>query len=140
MRIRNSIPNSPISLSLSSSSSITTNSLASSTDSSSSAPIPYPSIPSRCRGLDLLVKAIHQVTAGSAVGFPYIQKRVIRRRRRAVCFDKLCIMIADPKSSLLGRDRRKRRRAIASLPSKYQDSVLQSWRPKSRRSVKVLDC
>ncbi|KAL9142581.1 hypothetical protein ABFS82_14G179200 [Erythranthe guttata] len=37
----------------------------------------------RCHGLNLLVKAIHQVTAGSAVGVPYIQRRVtIRRRRR----------------------------------------------------------
>ncbi|KAL3632753.1 hypothetical protein CASFOL_025737 [Castilleja foliolosa] len=42
----------------------------------------------RCHGLDLLVKAIHQVTAGSVVGVPYIQRRVtIRRRRRRGCLE-----------------------------------------------------
>ncbi|GFP79150.1 hypothetical protein PHJA_000058500 [Phtheirospermum japonicum] len=42
----------------------------------------------RCQGLDLLVKAIHQVTAGSVVGVPYIQRRVtIRRRRRRRCME-----------------------------------------------------
>nr|GMD03808.1 uncharacterized protein LOC109182327 [Ipomoea batatas] len=139
MRIRKSVPNSPSSSF--SSSSLTTNSLASSTDSSSSAPFHFPSSsssPARCRGLDLLVKAIHQVTVGSAVGFPYIQKRVVRRRRRALCFDKLSITqvkIGKPTSSALGKESQRRRRSMA-VPSKYQDSVLQSWRPKTARSVK----
>ncbi|EPS67910.1 hypothetical protein M569_06867, partial [Genlisea aurea] len=30
----------------------------------------------RCRGLDLLVRAIYQVTTGSVIGVPYIQRRV----------------------------------------------------------------
>ncbi|CAA0816759.1 Unknown protein [Striga hermonthica] len=71
------------------SSSITAaHSLSSSQSSSDSSPArPFTaaggSSTHRCRGLDLLVKAIHQVDAGSAVGVPYIQRRVtIRRRRR----------------------------------------------------------
>uniref|UniRef100_A0A7C8YYD6 Uncharacterized protein n=1 Tax=Opuntia streptacantha TaxID=393608 RepID=A0A7C8YYD6_OPUST len=44
----------------------------------------------RCQGLDLLVKAVYHV-AGSVVGVPYIQKRVIRRRKRAVRFSNLVI-------------------------------------------------
>ncbi|CAA2983261.1 Hypothetical predicted protein [Olea europaea subsp. europaea] len=72
-----------------SSSSITMNSSVSSQDSSSSCPFSSTSIVTRrCHGLDLLVKAIHQVTAGSVVGYPYIQRRVtIRRRRRELKFD-----------------------------------------------------
>ncbi|XP_075474103.1 uncharacterized protein LOC142505140 [Primulina tabacum] len=68
----------------SSSSSVTaTHSLASSQDSSNSSPFSLITASSRCPGLDLLVKAIHQITAGSVVGVPYIQRRVtIRRRRR----------------------------------------------------------
>ncbi|CAI9097363.1 OLC1v1033765C1 [Oldenlandia corymbosa var. corymbosa] len=85
----------PSSSSASSSSSITVNSLlASSIDSSSSssADPPYLSSTSatsekRCQGLDLLVKAIHLVTAGSVVGVPYIQRRVVQRRRRALKFN-----------------------------------------------------
>ncbi|CAI9770421.1 unnamed protein product [Fraxinus pennsylvanica] len=70
-------------------SSITINSSVSSQDSSSSCPFPSTSMATRrCHGLDLLVKAIHQVTAGSVVGYPYIQRRVmIRRRRRELKFD-----------------------------------------------------
>ncbi|XP_047939731.1 uncharacterized protein LOC125187225 isoform X2 [Salvia hispanica] len=80
MRDRKAAPD--CSVSSSSSSSITAaHSFASSQDSSNSCQS-HPVLP-RCRGLDLLVKAIHQVDAGSVVGVPYIQRRVsIRRRRR----------------------------------------------------------
>ncbi|KAL1558860.1 hypothetical protein AAHA92_09273 [Salvia divinorum] len=87
MRMRDRKPALDCSVSSSSSSSITAaHSFASSQGSSSSCqfhPPPTAALP-RCRGLDLLVKAIHQVDAGSVVGVPYIQRRVsIRRRRRS---------------------------------------------------------
>ncbi|KAL8028763.1 hypothetical protein ABFX02_14G181900 [Erythranthe guttata] len=78
-------PPPPSSSSSSYSSSITAaHSLVSSEDSSNFCQFSLLSTSShRCHGLNLLVKAIHQVTAGSAVGVPYIQRRVtIRRRRR----------------------------------------------------------
>ncbi|KAL6995953.1 hypothetical protein U1Q18_006091 [Sarracenia purpurea var. burkii] len=43
------------------------------------------------RSVDLLIKAIHHVPAGSAVGIPYIQRRVIGGRRRAQRFNRLII-------------------------------------------------
>ncbi|GAA0185823.1 hypothetical protein LIER_33111 [Lithospermum erythrorhizon] len=72
----NSVPSSPYSS--------TTTSLASSSIDSSSSSIPSTSSTSspKCAGLDLLVKAIYQVTFGSVIGVPYIQKRVIRRRSK----------------------------------------------------------
>ncbi|GER33668.1 FAD/NAD(P)-binding oxidoreductase family protein [Striga asiatica] len=63
------------------SSSITAANFSSSSQSSSDFTPAHPftvaggSSAHRCRGFDLLVKAIHQVDAGSAVGVPYIQRR-----------------------------------------------------------------
>ncbi|OIT07496.1 hypothetical protein A4A49_15412 [Nicotiana attenuata] len=144
MRIRKPTPNSsssPSSSSLSSSSSsssysfssLTNNSLASSTDSSSSAPSTSTCTTTRCQGLDLLVKAIHLVTAGSVVGVPYIQKRVItRRRRRIFSFDSLFIAEIKCKGSELPK-RQQRKQRLKSVPTKYQDSVLiQSSKPKPK--------
>ncbi|KAF3666995.1 hypothetical protein CQW23_19917 [Capsicum baccatum] len=147
MRIRKPIPNSPSSSSSSSSSSslftfssLTDNSLASSIDSSSStSSSTSSSITHRCQGLDLLVKAIHQVTDGSIVGVPYIQKRVItRRRRRVLSFESFFL-----KDGLLNK--RQQRKRLKTVPTKYQDSeLIQSlkMKPKSRRlqrSVKICE-
>ncbi|KAA8544891.1 hypothetical protein F0562_019714 [Nyssa sinensis] len=117
----------------------TTHSIASSIDSSSSARSHSSTSPTRCEGLDLLVKAIHHVSAGSVVGVPYIQRKVIRRRRRALRFNKLVITELFkreeeeedreneglPESNSMS----KRQRRVMALPSKYQDSVLQPWKP-----------
>ncbi|KAL3632222.1 hypothetical protein CASFOL_025206 [Castilleja foliolosa] len=105
MRIRGRKPSSVEDCSLSSSSSPSSSS-SSSYHSSITAPhslassekpsnyCPSPSLMAmmgsshRCHGLDLLVKAIHQVTEGSVVGVPYIQRRItIRRRRRRRCLE-----------------------------------------------------
>ncbi|GMH11307.1 hypothetical protein Nepgr_013148 [Nepenthes gracilis] len=122
-------------------STICTHSLAASSNSSSF----YPS-QSRCEGLDLLVKAAYYVS-GSAVGVPYFQKRVIRRRKRALKFSNLIFSNCsrDKKESHDKKERgreseinddseqMKQRRAMA-LPSKYQDSVLlYPWKPRSHR-------
>ncbi|KAK4427673.1 hypothetical protein Salat_1536300 [Sesamum alatum] len=133
----------------SSSSSITAahSSLASSQDSSNSHPFSLLATTAhRCHGLDLLVKAIHQVTAGSVIGVPYIQRRVQirrRRRRRALEFDS-CIF-AELFEQKKGQQNEKklngikkkqkgknstakgRQRRVMGLPSKLQDSVLQPW-------------
>ncbi|CAK9157257.1 unnamed protein product [Ilex paraguariensis] len=150
-------PPPPLSSSPSSSSCslITTHSFASSTDSTSSVPsncTSFPSIAStRCEGLDLLVKAIHHVASGSVVGVPYIQKRVIRRRRRALRFTKLNItqIFLEKKEPEVGKkevqvqakSKQKRQRRAMALPSKYHDSVLQPWKQVSRRqrSIKIPD-
>ncbi|CAA3028078.1 Hypothetical predicted protein [Olea europaea subsp. europaea] len=129
----------------SSSSSITINSSVSSQDSSNSCPFSSTLIPtSRCHGLDLLVKAIHQVTAGSVVGYPYIQRRVmIRRRRRELKLDgfTICELLKEEreqnekkKMSKKGKSVMKRNKGMMGLPSKYHDSLLQPWKPKSRRN------
>ncbi|KAL0422023.1 UNVERIFIED_CONTAM: protein WVD2-like 2 [Sesamum latifolium] len=121
--------------------------LASSQDSSNSYPFSLLATTAhRCHGLDLLVKAIHQVTAGSVIGVPYIQRRVKirrRRRRRALQFDS-CIF-AELFEQKKGQQNEKklnsikkkqkgknsvakgRQRRVMGLPSKLQDSVLQPW-------------
>lgn len=117
-------------------SSITTHSLiASSIDSS---PFQSPS-PSRCFGLNLLVKAIHQVTAGSVVGVPYIQRRIVIRRRRPLQFNNLILTTTEllsksgstsmPKSKSKSKAKRQRR-VNMTMPSKYRDSILQPLTPK----------
>ncbi|GAB4855386.1 hypothetical protein Ancab_024009 [Ancistrocladus abbreviatus] len=138
-------------------STISSHSLASSSNSTSSYFLNSShAFPSRCEGLDLLVKAVYYV-AGSAVGVPYIQRRVIRRRKRALCFSNLIVTVkdgeqADPPQeqeeeegeklkreneiddyvNLEQQKKRQRRRAMA-LPSKYQDSVvLHPWKPRYR--------
>ncbi|KAJ0841641.1 hypothetical protein HanPSC8_Chr14g0632741 [Helianthus annuus] len=128
-----SSPNSP------SHSSITLHSLlASSTDSSSSYPSSSSSSPSRCFGLNLLVKAIHQVTAGSVVGVPYIQRRILTRRRRPTHFNNLIITTQSkpkPKSKSKSKSKvesRRQRRVNVTMPSKFRDSVLQPLTPKRR--------
>ncbi|KAI3816895.1 hypothetical protein L1987_10680 [Smallanthus sonchifolius] len=127
---------------------ITTHSLLSSSiDSSSSF---QSSSPTRCLGLNLLVKAIHQVTAGSVVGVPYIQKRIITRRRRPLQFNNLILATTQLLSKSESRSRsrskpkskaRRQRRVNMTMPSKYRDSVLQPLTPKRRSerspSVKV---
>ncbi|KAI3520291.1 hypothetical protein L1887_09620 [Cichorium endivia] len=140
-----STPNSP------SHSSITVHSLvASSTDSSSSFQSSFPSSsPSRCFGLNLLVKAIHQVTAGSVVGVPYIQRRILTRRRRPIQFNNLILTTTDllsksgSKSISKSKPKAKRQRRVnMTMPSKYRDSVLQPLTPKRRSerssSVKII--
>lgn len=62
---------------------------SSSTDSSSSYYPTSSNLATKCQGLNLLVKAIHLVTAGSVVGVPYIQRRIVRRRRRISEIDRL---------------------------------------------------
>ncbi|KAL7612373.1 hypothetical protein Lser_V15G08356 [Lactuca serriola] len=130
-----SSPNSP------SHSSITVHShVASSTDSSSSFQSSFPSSsPSRCFGLNLLVKAIHQVTAGSVVGVPYIQRRILTRRRRPIQFNNLILTTTDllsksrSKSISKSKPKAKRQRRVnMTMPSKYRDSVLQPLTPKRR--------
>uniref|UniRef100_A0A5B7BWE3 Uncharacterized protein n=1 Tax=Davidia involucrata TaxID=16924 RepID=A0A5B7BWE3_DAVIN len=155
MRIRKFSMNSVSAVSATTSfhSSITTHSIASSTDSSSSAPSDSSPSPTRCEGLDLLVKAIHHVSAGSVVGVPYIQRRVIRRRRRALRFNKLVITELFKQEDEEEEDERenegepesnsmsKRQRRVMALPTKYHDSVLQPWKPctRRRRSIKIRD-
>ncbi|CAN4108576.1 unnamed protein product [Withania somnifera] len=161
MRIRKHIPNSPSSSSSSSSSSslftfssLTNNSLASSIDSSSSTSTSS-SFTSRCQGLNLLVKAIHQVTAGSVVGVPYIQKRVItrRRRRRFLSFESFIISECLQKQDDDGVEckngslpKRQQRKRLKTVPNKYQDSavVVQSSKTKLKsqriqRSAKICE-
>ncbi|KAL3537804.1 hypothetical protein ACH5RR_001170 [Cinchona calisaya] len=134
-----------------SSSSITTNSLASSTDSSSTTPsnfYPFSSTlnaSKRCQGLDLLVKAIHLVTAGSVVGVPYIQRRVVRRRRASLKFNGLILSRFDlineqseqeqMKKQIQSKTRSvsKRQSRAMAFPSESENSVVQSWSPKIRR-------
>ncbi|KAK2965070.1 hypothetical protein RJ639_029525 [Escallonia herrerae] len=141
-------PPSPAASSSSSShSSITTHSFASSTDSSlsvapsSSHYLSPSSSPTRCQGLNLLVKAIHHVTAGSVVGVPYIQRRVIRRRRAAMRFNNLIIteVFREQRGGGGKETKTKREKRAMALPSKYQDSVLQPWKTRSRRhrSMKI---
>ncbi|KAI3448712.1 hypothetical protein Pfo_005377, partial [Paulownia fortunei] len=131
------------------SSSITAaHSLASSQDSSNSCPFSlFETASPRCHGLDLLVKAIHQVTAGSVVGVPYIQRRVtIRRRRRsralefdAFVFDELFKRKRERIAKKVNNNcnnknnskKTKQGKNLVGLPSSIQDSVLKPWRRRS---------
>ena len=129
-----------------SNSSITTHSLLTSSIDSSS---PFQSSsPSRCFGLNMLVKAIHQVTAGSVVGVPYFQRRILTRRRRPLQFDNLILTTTQLLSKSGSRSNSKsksiakrQRRVNVTMPSKYRDSVLQPLTPKLRpvrsSSVKI---
>lgn len=100
----------------------------------------------RCEGLDLLVMAVHYL-AGSIVGVPFAQKRVVRRRKRAVKFNNLIISGVfcgkedekreckeDPNFGFDSKPTREKR--VMALPSKYRDSVLQPWKRRNRnRSI-----
>ncbi|KAL4575351.1 hypothetical protein LXL04_022193 [Taraxacum kok-saghyz] len=117
-------------------SSISTHSLLASSIDSSSFQTPSHS---RCFGLNLLVKAIHQVTAGSVVGVPYIQRRIVIRRRRPLQFTNLILTTTEllSKSGSGSRSKAKpkakrQRRVNVTMPSKYRDSVLQPLTPKRR--------
>ncbi|KAL7126316.1 hypothetical protein ABFS83_14G178100 [Erythranthe nasuta] len=140
-------PSSSSSSSSNSSSITAAHSLASSQDSSShSSPfsiLATAAATHRCHGLDLLVKAIHQVTAGSVVGVPYIQRRVtIRRRRRTrglefdpFVFDEIPQRKrAVPKVSnkfTNNNKNTKKGKNLVGVPSRIQDPV---WQPWMRRS------
>lgn len=144
-------------------STISTHSLTSSSNStSSSSPSLSLSLSSksnrRCQGLDLLVKAVYYV-AGSVVGVPYIQRRVIRRRKPALRFANLVInnnsehvdldvdeQVIDCSSSKpipmpKPKNKQKRRSKGAgagAIPLKYHDSLLQSWKPSDRSRRKTI--
>ncbi|PIM98785.1 hypothetical protein CDL12_28730 [Handroanthus impetiginosus] len=140
-----SVSLSPSSSSSSDSSSITgAHSLASSQDSSNSYPFSLcASASHRCHGLDLLVKAIHQVTAGSVVGVPYIQRRVtIRRRRRQRCLEfdhflsdelprrkreKNAKKVNKIDSNNTKKMKKTKGKNLMGLPPRIQDSVLHPW-------------
>ncbi|KNA19517.1 hypothetical protein SOVF_060530 [Spinacia oleracea] len=171
MRIRRSAPSSvspspaPSSCSSSSScfsshSTISTHSPTSSSSNSattSSSATAANATVNRCHGLDLLVKAVYYV-AGSVVGVPYIQRRVIRRRKPALRFTNLVInsdqleltdlvdddRVIDCTSDLVETTNKKDisknkknkkpvKRRSKAVPLKYNDSVLQSWKPSDRR-------
>ncbi|KAK9064004.1 hypothetical protein SSX86_017876 [Deinandra increscens subsp. villosa] len=129
---------------------ITTHSLLTSSIDSSSSSFQSSSSPTRCFGLNLLVKAIHHVTAGSVVGVPYIQKRIVTRRRRPLQFNNLILATTEllsqsesrskpnlklkPKSKSKSKPKanKRQRRVHMAMPSKYRDSVLQPLVPKRR--------
>ncbi|KAL8166652.1 hypothetical protein V2J09_008151 [Rumex salicifolius] len=132
--LRSNSHSSSSSVTSSSSSSSSSSCCFSSSGSSNSAPS------ARCEGLDLLVKAIYCVASGSTVAVPYIQRRVIRRRKPAIRFSQLIITEskkrgeAESKNGEIelnfeGLRRMKTRRAKLALPSKYNDSVLHEWKP-----------
>lgn len=107
----------------------------------------------RCHGLNLLVKAIHQVTAGSVIGVPYIQRRVTIRRRRRLDLEIDPFMLdelSDRKRERSGKKvseidksegnkkkkkttmkKKKQGKNLIGLSSGIQDSILQPW---ARRS------
>lgn len=145
-------------------STISTHSLTSSSNSTSSSSSPSLSLSlssksnRRCQGLDLLVKAVYYV-AGSVVGVPYIQRRVIRRRKPALRFANLVInnnsehvdldvdeQVIDCSSSKpipmpKPKNKQKRRSKGAgagAIPLKYHDSLLQSWKPSDRSRRKTI--
>ncbi|KAL2942600.1 Keratin type I cytoskeletal 40 [Bienertia sinuspersici] len=146
----------------SSHSTISTHSLSSSSNSTSSSSSPSLSSSRRCEGLDLLVKAVYFV-GGSIVGVPYIQKRVIRRRKPALRFGNLvinsvhklqvddidvdvdddevldcCNNLIEQKQKMMIKKKKtttnnKQKKRSKAIPVKYQDSVLQSWKLSDRR-------
>ncbi|KAK1416526.1 hypothetical protein QVD17_32317 [Tagetes erecta] len=132
---------------------ITTHSLISPSSSSIDSSSSYQSSsPTRCIGLNLLVKAIHQITAGSIIGVPYIQKRIIIRRRKPLHFNNLILTtsqllsksksIQKPKSKSKSKSKLKskanrQRRVNMTMPLKYRDSVLQPLTP-NRRSERLI--
>ncbi|KAL5702049.1 hypothetical protein ACHQM5_027317 [Ranunculus cassubicifolius] len=97
----------------------------------------------RCEGLDLLVKAVVHV-AGSLLVVPFTQRRVIRRRKRALRFTTFEFIKKEQEEeeedyddkdedfevNLKGNNKRKREKG---LPLKYNDSVLQPWKKRSSR-------
>lgn len=107
-----------------------------------------------------MLKAVHHL-AGSVVGVPFVQRRVVRRRRRrasALVFNELIITqvfkkenededededeeedqvetrgkIRTNKVKAKENSNPKRQRRLMALPSKYQDSVLQPWKRQAR--------
>ncbi|CAO2837041.1 unnamed protein product [Amaranthus hypochondriacus] len=130
-------------------STISTHSLISSSNSTSSSHSSLSlSSNRRCQGLDLLVKAVYYV-AGSVVGVPYIQKRVIRRRKPALTFTNLvinsdefevhlddqdvdCNLVVQKNKIKKKGNLNKQKKRSKAIPLKYHDSVLQSLKPKDR--------
>ncbi|KAJ0545848.1 hypothetical protein HanRHA438_Chr08g0339301 [Helianthus annuus] len=92
------------------------NSFITTTPSLSTSSSPF----TRCTGLNLLVKAIHQITAGSVIGVPYFQKRIITRRRRPLHFANLILTTtsrSSPKPKPKSKGKRQRRsRVNTSMP------------------------
>lgn len=81
---------------------------------------------------------MYYVVAGSVVGVPYIQRRVIRRRKRASCYSNLIVggplnsevKLEDGGDQEMEGGKRKRRKNMSGKPWKLQDSVVyQSWKP-----------
>ncbi|KAL1531527.1 hypothetical protein AAHA92_31656 [Salvia divinorum] len=99
-------------------------------DSSNSSPHPSPH---RWHGLDLLVKAIHQVTAGSVIGVPYIQRRVTIRRRRRRGLDSAPFVfeeLPERKSSKRvcnSKEKKNKMMKKKGFTVEVKDSVLHSW-------------
>ncbi|GKC94823.1 hypothetical protein Tco_1160265 [Tanacetum coccineum] len=112
---------------------------SSSSSSSSSSPYPpttqHPPL-TRCIGLNLLVKAIHQVTNGSIIGVPYIQRRIITRRKRPIQFNNLIIATNDLLKTKKPKKAKRQRRVGPTMPAKFKDfSVFQPLTPKRRSSL-----
>ncbi|KAH6755112.1 hypothetical protein C2S53_017896 [Perilla frutescens var. hirtella] len=146
MRIRGRNPAADCSVSSSPSSSLSSSitaadSLSSSQDSSTSCRIsPSPTASPRCRGLDLLVKAIHQVNGGSIVGVPYIQRRVTIRRRRRSCMIEFDAFVLDElrqsKRGGIAKKAKKGKNPVG-VSSRVKDSVMQPSRRRSNRFVEM---
>ncbi|KAF9619120.1 hypothetical protein IFM89_005134 [Coptis chinensis] len=101
----------------------------------------------RCEGLDLLVKAAIHVTGEFFLCIPFVQRRVIRRRKRALRFDNFSRNETSKNVEEEGKKMKKKkeggemklilspmkRKRVKGLPSKYNDSVLQSWKRRTNR-------
>lgn len=100
---------------------------------------------SRCEGLDLLLKAVLHLKEPVFFGVPFTQKKVIRRRKRALRFKKTLKPKTDKdndkKLTKIKKETRievisnpEREKRLKALPSKYQDSVLQPWKRRTRQT------
>lgn len=79
------------------------------------------------------------------MGVPYIQRRVVRRRKAALKFNGLILSRfqglnegseqEETKQQMRSKTRSmsKRQSRAMEFPPKYQDSVIQPWRPRTRR-------
>ncbi|KAF5181174.1 hypothetical protein FRX31_029239 [Thalictrum thalictroides] len=151
MRIQASSITSSSSIPFSSYSSISTHAFVSSNNNLSTSQSNSLSLidnKTRCEGLDLLVKAAIHVTGEFFSCIPFVQRKVIRRRKRSSRFNSYSgdEFIKKEVEKKTKKERAielisspKKRKRVMGLPSKYSDSVLQSWKRKTRlrKSVEI---
>ncbi|WOL17575.1 hypothetical protein Cni_G26368 [Canna indica] len=103
-------------------------------------PSPSPSPPSdgfssRCEGLDLLVQAAIEVFGGRALQMEHIGSSAVGEEEGKQ--ERVELREEELDDGVVAGLKRKRNSRQSATPSRFQDSVLQPWKRRTRRRLRI---